>query len=85
MPLASFVPQAVLAQLDAADDPEAGSLKNVQANATKAFFQHVACRRERLLSVPNCKKIRGFQRSFPCPSRNICLYSAGNARLDASG
>ena len=56
MPLASFVAQALLAQLDAADDPEAGSLKHVQANATKAFFLHVACRRERLCSVSDCKK-----------------------------
>ena len=56
MPLASFVPQAVLAQLDAADDPEAGSLKYVQANATKAFFPHVACRRELLCSVSDCKE-----------------------------
>ena len=38
MPSASFVPQAVLAQLDAADDPEAGSLKKVQANATKSIL-----------------------------------------------
>ena len=56
MPLASFVPQGVLAQLDAADDPEAGSLKHVQANATKAFFPHVACRRELLCSVSDCKE-----------------------------
>ena len=44
-----LVQQAMLAQLDAADDPQAGSLKQkVQANATKTFFPHVACRRERL-------------------------------------
>ena len=46
--LSPLARQAMLAQLDAADDPEAGSLKKVQANATKTFFPHVACRRERL-------------------------------------
>ena len=44
-----LVPQAMLAQLDAADDPQAGSLKQkVQANTTQTFLPHVACRRERL-------------------------------------
>ena len=44
MPLASLVPQAVLAPLDAADDPEAGSLKNAQANATKNSFRMLLAR-----------------------------------------
>ena len=30
MPLASLVPQAVLAQMDVADGPQAGVVKNVQ-------------------------------------------------------
>ena len=33
--LPPLVRQAMLAQLDAADDPQAGNLKNAQANATK--------------------------------------------------
>ena len=84
MPLASLVPQAVLAPLDAADDPEAGSLKTAQANATKTFFPHAARPREHLSSASNCKKhTLGSQRNCPLPSRNMFLCSAGNAHLNA--
>ena len=83
MPLASLVPQALLEPLDAADDPEAGSLKDAQANATKTFFPHAARPRERLSSASNCKTKPGSQRNCPLPSRNMCLWSAGNAHLDA--
>ena len=47
--LPPLVLQAILAQLDAADNLQAGSLKQkVQANTTQTFLPHVACRRERL-------------------------------------
>ena len=48
MPLASFLSQAVLAPLDAADDPEAGSSKYLPANATQTSFPHAARTREGL-------------------------------------
>ena len=67
--------------MDAADDPEAGSLKKVQANATKTFFPHVACRRERLCF--DCAKSRGSQRSYP-PNTRLYSAGAGIAHLDCA-
>ena len=74
MPLPSLVPQAVLAQMDAADGPQAGALESAQERFDRDS--------EHLDPQPSAKHPMCLKKlSASCA--NTCLYSAGNAHPDA--